>query len=121
MASDSSFVEYVIDQIREAGAVRYLKMFGEYAIYCDGKVVAFVCDNQLFVKPTVKGRAELEEVTEAPPFPGAKPCFLIEGELDNPQAISSLIRVTARELPLPVPKKPKAKKLKAKKAFKDSD
>jgi hypothetical protein len=25
---------------------------GEYAIYCNGKVVALVCDNQLFVKPT---------------------------------------------------------------------
>jgi TfoX/Sxy family transcriptional regulator of competence genes len=31
-------------------------MFGEYAIYCNEKVVALVCDNQVFVKPTAAGR-----------------------------------------------------------------
>jgi DNA transformation protein and related proteins len=55
MASDLNFVEYVRDRINEAGEVSFKKMFGEYAIYYDNKVVALVCDNQLFVKPTVGG------------------------------------------------------------------
>jgi TfoX/Sxy family transcriptional regulator of competence genes len=38
--------------MKDAGAISYRYMFGEYAIYCDGKVVALVCDNQLFVKPS---------------------------------------------------------------------
>ena len=49
MASELSFMEYVADQIGAAGQVSYRKMFGEYAVYCDGKVVALVCDNQFFL------------------------------------------------------------------------
>ena len=47
MASDLDFVEYVVDQMEGAGPVSYKKMFGEYAIYRQGKVVALICDNQL--------------------------------------------------------------------------
>ena len=39
MASDLSFVEYVRDQMQGAGAVTFKKMFGEYALYLDEKVV----------------------------------------------------------------------------------
>jgi hypothetical protein len=38
-------------------------MFGEYAIYCDGKVVALVCDDQFFLEPTAAGRALLGRVS----------------------------------------------------------
>jgi DNA transformation protein and related proteins len=107
MASDLSFVEYVSDQIGAAGTITFRKMFGDYAIYCGGKVVALVCDNQLFVKPTSAGRSFIEHVTEAPPYPGAKDHFLIGDELDDREWISDLIRITERALPLPKPKKPK--------------
>ena len=52
MATKADFIEYVREQLVGAGAMSYRKMFGEYAVYLDGKVVALVCDNQLFVKPT---------------------------------------------------------------------
>lgn len=110
MATELSFVEYVRDQMRGAGQVTFRKMFGEYALYCDGKVVALVCDNQVFVKPTAGGRAKLDSITEAPPYPGAKPHFLIGEELDDQRAMAELIRLTASELPLPAPKKAKPKK-----------
>jgi TfoX/Sxy family transcriptional regulator of competence genes len=55
MASDLDFVKFVVDQMENAGAIAYRKMFGEYALYCEGKVVAFVCENQLFIKPTIGG------------------------------------------------------------------
>jgi len=63
MASDLSFVEYVRDQISRAGDVSFRKMFGEYAIYCDSKVVALVCHNQFFTKgqtPTSSSRNSLK-------------------------------------------------------------
>jgi TfoX/Sxy family transcriptional regulator of competence genes len=88
-------------------------MFGEYGIYCGEKMVALVCDDQLFVKPTDGDRAMISEPTEAPPYPGAKPCFLISGELwENREWMSALIAVTAREL---VPGAAKRKSLPAKK------
>jgi DNA transformation protein and related proteins len=107
MASDASFVEYVCDRIDDAGQISFRKMFGEYAIYCDAKVVALVCDNQLFVKPTTIGRSTIDNVIESPPYPKAKPYFLIIDRLDDREWMSALIRLTASELPLPRPKKSK--------------
>ena len=52
MASDEQFVEHVVNQLNCTHAISYRKMFGEYAIYCNHKVVALVCDNQFFVKLT---------------------------------------------------------------------
>lgn len=105
MASDLSFVEYVRDQISGAGQVSFKKMFSGYAIYCDGKVVALVRNNQFFVKPTAAGRAKLGNVVEAPPYPGAKPYLLIGEQLDDHQSISEIIKLTASELPVPILKK----------------
>jgi TfoX/Sxy family transcriptional regulator of competence genes len=110
MTSDQGFVEYVCDQIAAAGRVSFRKMFGEYVIYCDERVVALVCDDRLFVKPTPGGRAFIGEPVEAPAYTGAKLSFLIEDALDDREWITGLIRVTASELPLPRPKKPRAAK-----------
>lgn len=82
-------------------------MFGEYGIYCDGRMVALVCDNELFVKKTEAGKALVGDIAEKSPYPGAKPCFLISGERwDEREWLSKFIRVTAAELPLPKKKKP---------------
>ena len=107
MASDLSFMEYVRDQMSGAGHVTFRKMFGEYAVYCGNKVVALVCDNQLFVKPTGGGRVMIGEVVEGPPYPGAKPYFLIDEQLEDHKFMAELIRLTANELPVPKPKKEK--------------
>ena len=113
MASDVGFVEYVCEQIGGAGRVSYRRMFGEFAVYCDGKVVALVCDNQFFLKPTVAGRALLERVQEAPPYPGAKMYYLLDADLEDAEHMARVVRATAAELPLP--KVPAAKKTTAKK------
>ena len=107
MATDQEFMEFLADQMSGAGEISYRKMFGEYAVYCDGKVVALVCDNQLFVKPTSAGRAYVGEPTEAPAYPGAKNSFLIEDAFEDREWISELILITAKDLPTPKPKKTK--------------
>ena len=107
MSSSESFVKFVAEQMEEAGDIRYRKMFGEYAIYCNEKVVALICDDRLYIKPTAGGRAFIGEVTEAPPYQGAKPSFLIEDQVENKDWLCELIRITEGELPLPKPKKPK--------------
>ncbi|MGE0640601.1 MAG: TfoX/Sxy family protein [Thermoanaerobaculia bacterium] len=99
MASDKGQLAFVLEQMSGAGEVRARAMFGEYGIYCDDRIVALFCDDRLFVKPTESGRALLEEVVEAPPYPGAKSYFLIEGEIEDRERLSELIRRTAAELP----------------------
>ena len=107
MATDLEFMEFLADQMAGAGDVSFRKMFGEYAVYCGGKVVALVCDNQLFVKPTAAGRAFIGAPVEAPAYPGAKNSFRIEDAFEDREWIAELIRITARELPAPKPKKSK--------------
>jgi TfoX/Sxy family transcriptional regulator of competence genes len=105
MASDLGFVEYVCDQMRDAGSVRYRKMFGEFAVYCDDKVVALICDDRLYVRPTLGGREFIGEPPEAPPYHGSKDHFLIESGLDDREWLTALIAITTHELPNPKPKK----------------
>lgn len=107
MASDLGFVQHVCDQVREAGQVSYKKMFGEYAIYLGSKVVALVCDNQLFVKPTEAGRELLGAPPEGAPYPGAKPHFVLDEYLDDSALLSAVFRATEAALPAPKPKKRK--------------
>ena len=83
-------------------------MFGEYALYMQGKVVGLVCDNLLFVKPTLQGKAVLGATTERPPYPGAKPYFQVAEELDDQELVQRLFQVTALALPMPKPKGRKA-------------
>jgi TfoX/Sxy family transcriptional regulator of competence genes len=106
MASKQSTIDYIVEQISDAGDVRSRKMFGEFAIYCNEKVVALICDDQLFIKPTDSGRKFLDTVQEAPPYPGAKPYFLIDAEKwDDREWLSQLIIITTADLPLPKPKR----------------
>jgi TfoX/Sxy family transcriptional regulator of competence genes len=73
-------------------------------------VVGLLCDDQVFLKPTAGGRALLERVVEAPPYPGAHPYLLLGEELDDRALLAALLQRTAAELPEPKPKKPKAKR-----------
>lgn len=110
MATDLDFVKFIVDQIDAGCAVSYRKMFGEYALYSKEKVVALICDNQLFVKPTEAGRAFIGDVVEAPPYPGAKPSFLIQDGIEDREWLTRLISLTEEALPPPKPKSAKKKR-----------
>jgi len=106
MATDKDFADYILEQLECAGEVTAKKMFGEYGLFLNGKMVAILADNQLFVKPTESGRKYIGEPEEAPPYTGAKNYFLIDN-LDDPDWLSELVRITEKELPLPKKKKKK--------------
>lgn len=108
MATKPSTIEFLAEQVQGAGEIRYVKMFGEYALYCNERVVALVCDDQMFVKPTEVGYTFLDASNEAPPYPGAKNYLLVPDEKwDDRDWLTELIQKTAAVLPLPKPKKKK--------------
>ena len=107
MASDQTFVDFIVDQIENAGEISAKKMFGEYGLYSGEKLFGLICDNKLFIKPTQAGRAFIGDVVEAPPYPGAKPSFLIEEKVEDRTWLSELVRISVAELPVPKPKKKK--------------
>lgn len=104
MASTLDFVEYVCGQISGAGQITYKKMFGEYGIYCNGKVIGVIYDNQFFVKKTETGAGIYPNCEEASPYTGAKPHFLITC-VDDRDLMARFISATCNELPAPKPKK----------------
>ncbi len=108
MATDPDTVAFICEQVNLPGELTQRKMFGEYVLYLAGKVVALVCDNDLFVKPTAAGREILGTPAEHSPYPGAKPHFRVRDEIEDPARLRQLLVATAQELPLPKPKaKPK--------------
>ena len=78
MASDKDYLDYVLEHLQNVGEVTSKKMFGEYWLYVNGKIVGQIADNRLLIKPTISGREFIGEVQEEAPYPGAKMCFLIE-------------------------------------------
>jgi TfoX/Sxy family transcriptional regulator of competence genes len=107
MASDRDQVAFFAEQMAGAGAITYRPMFGEYGLYCDGKVVAFVCDNTLYLKPVPEALALLDDPVLEPIYPGSKDYIRIDAELDEPERLAVLVRVVAAAVP---EKKPRRKK-----------
>lgn len=104
MGSRLDTVQFICDQAGLGARLTWRKMFGEYALYVDGKVVALVCDDQLFVKPTPAGKEYLGTVPEGSPYPGCRPFLLLSAELDDPERLHAAFTITADALPAPKPK-----------------
>jgi DNA transformation protein and related proteins len=110
MSTQESTIEFILDQLRGVGEVRARKMFGEYALYCEDKVVGLVCNDQLFLKITETGRKFVgNNYKEGIAYNGAKPSMLIDGDLiEDHEWIKELVHLTADSLPVPKVKKKKS-------------
>lgn len=106
MASNLDFVNYACDQMSGAGNITFKKMFGEYGIYCNDKIIGLICDNQLFIKVTEAGSRIYPNYQTASPYTNAKAHFLIDN-IDNRELMTKFILATYNELPMPKPKKKK--------------
>lgn len=106
MATKESTAQYLVDQVQTAGTIRIRKMFGEYALYCNDKVVALVCDDQFYIKPTDAGKQFIGTVEESPPYPGSKPFYVIgEEKWEDREWMGELVRITEEAIPMPKHKK----------------
>lgn len=101
MASHPDFVNYVTEQLQEAGSIRSRKMFGEYGLYCDGVFFAVICDDKLFVKSSPQGEKAFPNLPKAPPYDGARDYIWVE-DVDDRDTMTALTRLTClalQELP----------------------
>lgn len=104
MASNTDFVQYIADQCSGAGEIVAKKMFGDYGIYCNGKIFGLICNDRFYIKPTEAGRPLLRSVDMRPPYDGAKDYFYI-AEVDDHEYLSTIVRETCKVLPDPKKKK----------------
>lgn len=100
MASNADFVQYIADQCGGAGEIVVKKMFGDYGIYCNGKIFGLICDDCFYLKPTEAARSMLREEEMRPPYEGAKDYFYI-ADVDDRDYLSALVRETCKALPEP--------------------
>ncbi len=106
MATSQEFIEYVCEQIKGTGDIRYKKMFGEYMVYVNEKPVIIVCNNTVFVKKLECIEKEMENAEIGFPYKGAKEHYILEIE----NAENSRNIVTKLEKVTPIPKKKEKKK-----------
>jgi TfoX/Sxy family transcriptional regulator of competence genes len=100
MATQQETVDFILAKFRDPQRFSVRKMFGEYAFYCDGKVVGLICDDRLYVK-IVPASRELEPLCEkGEPYPGARPYYLVEeGQLGTLVNLPSILADIAASLP----------------------
>lgn len=106
MATTIDYVEYVCDQLRETGNVRYRKMFGEYMVYIDDKPIVLVCDNTPFIKITEQIEPLMQGSSTGYPYQGAKLHYLLD--IDNINSCLPAILKLKEVTSVPKPKKKKA-------------
>jgi TfoX/Sxy family transcriptional regulator of competence genes len=85
-------------------------MFGEYALYCDGKVVGFICVDSLLMKITTASSEFAADLPLGRPYPNAKDYHAVPAErLADVDWLQAFVTATAGVLPVPKPKKSRAK------------
>jgi DNA transformation protein len=100
MATRKETVGFILEKLRDPKRFSARAMFGEYALYADGKVVALICDDRLYVK-ILPASAELETVCEkGEPYPRAKLHYIVEeGQLSTMPRLSAILAEIGRSLP----------------------
>ena len=108
MATKKETVEFILGKLRNRDRFSVRAMFGEYALYAEGKVVALVCDDLFFVK-ILPASSELESQCEkGEPYPGARPHYIVdEGQLSGIETLPAILAAIADSIPA---KKKKARR-----------
>lgn len=109
MSTSAASIEHILDTLSPL-RLSFKKMFGEYALYLDGIVVAFVCDDTLFIKATPGATAILPDAERGPAYPGSKDYIIGSEALDDPDLCARALRAVAADAPPPKPKKPRKPK-----------
>lgn len=82
MSTQKETIEFILEKLQtEPPRFSARSMFGEYALYADGKTVALVCDDTLFVKILPQSIALHEVCEQSEAYPGSKLHYVVEEDL----------------------------------------
>jgi len=91
MATSKDFIEFVCEQIKGVGAVRYRKMFGEYMVYVNDKPILLVCDNTVYIKMLEAVAEKMKNAGKGFPYSGAKEHYILD--IDNSDFSKEVIAI----------------------------
>lgn len=104
MASSKDYLDYILEQLSDLEDITYRSMMGEYMLYYKGKIIAYICDDRLLVKPVKAAKNLLPDAPMESPYQGAKDMLLVE-EVDDRRFLKELFPAMYEELPKPKKKK----------------
>lgn len=108
MATDKETAAFILERLGHPGRFSVKAMFGEYALYADGKAVGFFCDDQLLLKIMPESGALEQRCERAPAYPGSKDYYLVpEGLLTGDRKLPGMLLRMAEVLPFPKQRKGK--------------
>lgn len=111
MATRKDTAAFILEQLGHAERFSVKPMFGEFALYADGKPVAFICDDQLCVKILPESAALEDRCERAPIFPGSKDYYRVPEEMiTGDQRLPELLLRVAQAVPPPKPRGAKKKR-----------
>lgn len=108
MSTSKEYMSFILDQLSRLNGITHRQMMGEYIIYYQGKIAAYVCDDRLLVKPIESAKKHLRTIVYEPPYEGAKDMLLVE-DVDDAQYLTELFEAMYDELPEPPVKKKRKK------------
>lgn len=113
MSTKQGTVDYIVDQLISLHNISTRKMFGEYALYHEGKVVGLICNDTLYIKITEEGKKFVGKYyKEGYAYDGARASMRIdEDQIDDHEWLSELVSITSQNIPMPKPKKSRVKSI----------
>lgn len=75
--TDKAYLTDLISKLAELGDITARPMMGEYLLYFNGKYVACICDNTLFVKKNKFNEESVADLPTKSPYEGAKPAYIV--------------------------------------------
>lgn len=100
MSTSKDYLQFILDELSGLENASYRSMMGEYIIYYNGKIAAYLCDNRLLVKIMPITEKLLPNALHEPPYDGAKDMLLIEN-VDDRDFLETLFRAMEPNLPIP--------------------
>ena len=91
MASSKDYLQFILDQLSDLSEISYRQMMWEYILYYHWKIIGWIYDNRLLIKPTEKVKEIIENIEMQIPYPWAKPMIHIDN-VDNSDYLKNFLK-----------------------------
>lgn len=99
MATTKEYIDFVCEQIKAVGKIRYKKLFGEYMVYIDKKPILLVCDDTVYVKKSDCIKDIMQNAESGFPYKGAKEHYILD--MENTDLSTEVLEVLKKFIPIP--------------------
>lgn len=93
MSSSKDYLQFILDQLSDLPEISYRQMMWEYILYFHWKIIGWIYDNRLLLKPTEKVKNLIKNLEMQTPYPWGKPMIYVDN-VDNTEYLTNIIKVT---------------------------